>query len=527
MRRGLLAAGPALFLAVFFVWPVATILAEGLDRSTLSRVATDGGLWQVLWFTTWQAAISTAATVVVGVPTAFVFARYRFPGRRMMWAALVVPFVLPTVVVGVAFRTLLGRGGPLAGLGIDQHVAAIVLAHLFFNLAVVVRTVGSAWAHVPRSLEEAAASLGAGPARVFREVTLPAIRPALASAAVVVFLFCFTSFGVVLLLGPPGTSTLEVEIYRQTAHLLDLPTASALAAVQLVATSALLATYLALDARRRRVPALAAAERRAPRGRAVPMVAGVIAFTALLLGAPLVSLVVRSFSVGPGWGLAWYRSLVSGAGASTRDIDLVATFGRSVACGLAATGLALALGGAATAVLARGRARLLDLAVMIPLGTSAVTLGFGFLLALDTPPLDLRGRWVLVPIAQGLVALPFVVRVLLPATRAVDPRLRQSAAVLGAAPRRVWREVDLPLLSGAARVAAAFAFAVSLGEFGATVFIARPESTTMPIAIARSLARPGPANLGAAMAMSTVLMVVTVAAVALVDRRSASTVAGF
>ena len=82
---------------------------------------------------------------------------------------------------------------------------------------------------------------------------------------------------------------------------------------------------------------------------------------------------------------------------------------------------------------------------------------------------------MLVPIAQALVAIPFVVRAVVPVLRAIDPRLREAAAMLGASPARVWREVDLPIVARAALVAAGFAFAISLGEFGATLFIVRPD----------------------------------------------------
>ena len=131
---------------------------------------------------------------------------------------------------------------------------------------------------------------------------------------------------------------------------------------------------------------------------------------------------------------------------------------------------------------------------MLPLGTSAVTIGFGFLITFDEAPLDLRGSWMLIPLAHALVATPFVVRAVLPVLRAIDPRLREAASTLGAAPGRVWWEVDRPLLARAALVGAAFAFAVSVGEFGATAFLARTGDPTLPIAIVRLLGRPGAAE---------------------------------
>jgi ABC-type spermidine/putrescine transport system permease subunit II len=117
-----------------------------------------------------------------------------------------------------------------------------------------------------------------------------------------------------------------------------------------------------------------------------------------------------------------------------------------------------------------------------------------------------RGREWLVVLAHTLVALPFVVRSVLPALRSIHPRLHEAAALVGASPWRVWREVDLPIVARAVLVGAMFAFTVSMGEFGATSLIARPERPTMPIAIYRFLGRPGAANYGQALAMSTLLM---------------------
>ncbi len=246
VTRVLLLAVPLAFLGVFFVYPVASIIGRGLtpggtlDLSPIGAVVTDSQLRGVAWFTIWQATVSTALTVLVALPGAYVFARYEFRGKRLVRAAVLVPFVLPTVVVGSAFLALLGEGGPLGFLGLDQSLAAILVAHVFFNYAVVVLIVGGLWAHLDPRQEDAARVLGAGRWQTFRSVTLPALRPAIAAAAAIVFLFTFTSFGVILILGGPGYSTLETEIYRQTVQFLDLPQAAALSIVQLAAVFAVL-----------------------------------------------------------------------------------------------------------------------------------------------------------------------------------------------------------------------------------------------------------------------------------------------
>ncbi|MEU1261984.1 iron ABC transporter permease [Streptomyces cellulosae] len=528
-RLGLMAV-PAAFFAVFFAYPVAAIVARGLKTDggwqfgRIADVLTQSDIRQVLWFTTWQALVSTALTLVIALPGAYALARFDFPGKQVLRAVITVPFVLPTVVVGTAFMALVGRGGlldELWGVRLDTTVWAILLAHVFFNYAVVVRTVGGLWAQLDPRQEEAARMLGASRFTAWRTVTLPALAPAVTAAALMVFLFTFTSFGVVQILGGPAFSTLEVEIYRQTADLFDLSTAAVLTLIQFVAVGAILALHAWTVRRRETALRLvdASVTARRPRGAGQrALLAGVVATVVVLLLLPLAVLVQRSFG---GAGLAYYRALTEADG----GVFLVApieALGNSLSYAVAATVIAVVIGGlAAVALTRRDAGRLVrgfDALLMLPLGVSAVTVGFGFLIALDEPPLDLRASWILVPLAQALVGVPFVVRTMLPVLRAVDVRLREAASVLGASPWRAWREVDLPLVRRALLIAAGFAFAVSLGEFGATVFIARPDNPTLPVAVARLLGRPGDLNYGQAMALSTILMIVCAVALLVLER---------
>jgi thiamine transport system permease protein len=242
----------------------------------------------------------------------------------------------------------------------------------------------------------------------------------------------------------------------------------------------------------------------------------VLAVSLGALGLPPAALVERSLATPDGYGLEFYRLL--GEEATALLVPPWRTLVHSLVFASAAAALALTLGALVALASVRTRARWLDAVAMLPLGVSAVMLGFGFVLAFRDPPLEFRDELWLVPVAQALVAAPFVVRTIAPALRSIDQSLRDAAAVLGASPSRVWREVDLPLALRAVGVAAGFAFAVSLGEFGATVFVARGDYPTLPVAIFRFLGRPGAENVGQALALSVVLMVAT-AAVALVSDR--------
>ncbi len=530
MGRLGLAALPVAFLALFFVYPVVSILALGLapggvfDPGAVAEIVARPFVLETLWFTFWQAAVSTLLTVALALPGAYAFARFEFRGRRLIGALALVPFVLPTVVVGAAFLALLGPRSPL-GLRLDQSIWAILLAHVFYNYAVVLRIVGGLWSQLDTRVEDAARVLGASRLQVFRRVTLPLLGPAIASAASIVFLFTFTSFGVVLLLGGPRFATLEVEIYRQAAELLDLRVSATLALLQLGALGAMLLLYAAYQqsgGRRRIRMATDRSTRRPPRTRSERLfVGGNLALMAVLLGLPLAMLVERSLAAPDGYGLGNYVSLFDESARGALYVAPVEAIRNSLGFAAAATAVCLPLGLMAAAAIAARRDTLaasLDALVTLPLGTSAVIVGFGFLVSLGNLPVDLRVSPVLIPIAHALVGLPFIVRATVPVLRSVDRRLREAAAMLGASPARAWLAVDLPLVGRAALVGAGFAFAVSLGEFGATLFIVRPATPTMPVAIYRLLSQPGVLAFGQAMAMATLLMLLTAAAVVLFDR---------
>ncbi|HET8741138.1 MAG TPA: ABC transporter permease subunit [Gaiella sp.] len=506
------AALPLAFLAVFFAWPLVAIFRRSLVVDGALDVPVDvltaSSTWDVAWFTLWQATVSTILTLVAGLPFAWALARFSFPGRSMVEALVLVPFVLPTIVVATAFIALLPDG-------VERSVWAILLAHVFFNVAVVVRVVGAFWAGLDERLWDAAATLGAGPLERWRRLTLPLLAPALASAASIVFLFCFTSFGVIVVLGGVRYSTLETEIYNQAVRLFDLRTAAALALIQLAAVVAVVVVSGVLE---RRLGGARRRGRAAPRptGRRAGVVAAVVALSLGLLVLPPLALVVRSLQVGSGYGTDHFAALFDATPA------LLVTPWHAVLNSLlfatVAAAIALAVGVPAAISVARG-SRGLDALLMLPLGASAAMLGFGFLLAFADPPLDLRSSLAIVPLAQALVATPFVVRSLVPALRARDERLPEAAAVLGATPAQVRREIELPLLARPLAVAAGLAFAVALGEFGATVFVVRADWPTLPVAIFRFLGRPGADNVGTAMALCVVLMAL-VTVVALVSQRA-------
>jgi thiamine transport system permease protein len=502
-------------LLLFYAWPLGTLLARVLQPSSVSDTLGAPGIGRVLWFTAWQAAASTVLTLLLGFTPAYVLARYRFPGRRAALAMVTVPFMLPTVVVGAAFLALLPDS-------LHDTAAAVIVAHVFFNVAVMVRLVGAMWSVLPADLTAAARTLGAGPAQVLRHVVLPLLRPALWAAASVVFLFTFTSFGVVKLLGGSAHATLEVEIARRATTLGDVDGAAVLSVLQLLVLGAVV-WWSARWQRRAAVAFRGGVASRRPRSRTERRwVPAVVIATAVLMATPIVAMVARSFRLGGTWSLTAWRTLGANEvrpGISL-GVDPLASLAVSLRYAAVATLISVTLGGLASLAItaARRHGRLLDVGLMLPLGTSAVTIGLGMLITFDTAPVDWRAEWWLVPLGHALVATPFVVRSVVPVLRAIPPDQRAAATTLGASPLRAWYQVEVrrawrPLAAGAG-----FAAAISLGEFGATTFLTRAGRDSMPIAIDRLLARTGEVPRAQGFALAAVLFVVTAVVIVVADR---------
>lgn len=520
----LAAVVPLLFLTLFFLYPIATLVARGLggDIARLGEVLTEPRFLRIIWFTLWQALASVALTVVVAWPLTWAIANRRFAGRSLARVLVTIPFVLPTVVVAGAFIAVMDRFGLDRGSFQLRHtVLAILLAHAFFNVAVFVRTVGGYWSQLDRRAEEAARTLGASPLRAFVEVTFPRLRAAIVAALSIIFLFCFSSFAIILLLGGPRKSTIETEIYRWAVTRGDISTAAALSIVQIVAVVALVSANGWLTRRAGETRGLIVDRAVAPRSvRQRVSVVAAVATTGTYLGLPLLVLIERSLSTGDGVTLANYRGL--GERVRLLPISAIDAVVNSLLFAVVAAGLALIIGGLASIVIVHGAprvSRLVDLGMLLPLGVSAVTLGFGVLISLDRGVLDLRGSWWIVPITQSLIGIPFVIRSVVPVLRSINPRLREAAATLGANPAAVRREIDWRIGARALATGVGFSFAISLGEFGATTFVGRrPDLLTVPLAIERLLGTPGELLRGQAMALSVILMGVTALVVLLGDR---------
>jgi thiamine transport system permease protein len=549
----LLLALPVLFLVVFFYGPIANLLREGLTKDGafslefLWTVLTDDYFRHVILFTLWQALLSTLASIALGLPLAFILTHYDFPLKRVVRALTIVPFVLPAITVALGFALLFGRNGYLNQLlmnlfGLSEpplpimySLTGIVLAHAFYNAPIITRTVHAAWERLDPRYEESARALGASRFFVFKDITLPMILPGLLSGAALVFIFCFLSFPIVLSVGGGRFSTIEVEIYTRVVTRLDpqfvnYKIGAALALVGLVLSLAVTYLYLRLQGSLARQT-----EQLRPRPTA-PLFAGVrdllrpakllvwlyVLISVILFVGPVAAIVVDSLreetAEGARWTLRWYSYIFTpNYEALVGDSPLRAII-NSLSFGLGATAIAVPLGLIFAYVIARlhwaGR-RLFDTLLMAPLATSSIVLAFALLRAFNAPPLRLVGTATAVIIAHAVIIFPFIVRALVPILESLDVRLTEMARSLGAGRFRALRDIELPLVATGLIAGAVFAFALSLGEMSATLMLARPGLSTMPVAVYRFLSQH---SLGAPSAMSVVMIAVSAIAFILLER---------
>ena len=494
----------SLWLGVFLVAPVLTMVGGFVAPSDISRVLALPSTWRLVWFSLWQSAISVAVTLLVAAPVTWLIGLHRFRGRRILRATTTVGFLLPSVVVATAFLAVLPRS-------LHYTMFAVVIAHAYFNIAVVVRVVGARLELLDIQLINAARTLGAPPITVWRTIVWPLIRGAVAAAAAVIFLYCFTSFAVVRVLGGPRRSTLESDIALRAFGIGDIPAATVLALVQLVIVVSVIGVVRQFSGREQGLSRLAALPPTAVAHRQRVFACCVAIATATFVLLPIAALLWRSVQVGDTLSLAAWRTMY--------DSSLAASIWASARTALLAGVLGVALAVLTTLAVVRLGAigRLIDMFSIVALAVSPVTLGLGLMLTFDIGWFDWRAKWWFVALAHTLVAFPLAVRVLVPAWRTTPIGLHQAAAVLGAGELRRLVDIDLRRMRPAIVASLGLIIAVSLGEFGAASLMSRAGGETMPVVIARLLSRTGDLVRAQAFVLASLLVVVCIAALVLVE----------
>jgi thiamine transport system permease protein len=499
-----LAIIPATWFAIFFLWPTLHALISLTSWSAIKETLSSQSTWSVLWFTTWQALMSVIATFLIAMPITWILARFSFPGSRWVRGIVSTPFVLPTVVVAGAVMSLLPLRYQFGAHG-------IIIAHVLFNIAVVVRIVGSRWQTIAPDIANSARVLGASPIRTFWYVTLPLLRQATLNTALIVFVFTFTSFGVVAVLGGIRRRTIEVEIYTNAINLGFFDTAMILAILQLFAVGVvfLLTTVISRQKLTYSTTSfLRLPLREHPRQRS--LIAATAIFTTALIAFPFIALFIRSFRADNTWTLNAWRNLWNGS-LERVGLDIPSVITRSLLFAVATAIIAVPMAYvvASLSTYTRRGGSIMRACASLPIVISSVTLGFGIIVTFDQSPYAWRGETWLLPVIHALIALPLLVHLLVPVLQAVPDTQRDAARTLGASPFKVWWHIDARSMRTPVMSASALSFAVSLGEFGATTFLSRSSSTTLPIAISQLLGRPGTTLQASGFALAALLAIVT------------------
>lgn len=523
---------PMAFLLFFFYLPVFSVLSLGIWDGKLTLRYILGVLGNeyhrsVVVFTVIQALASTILTVLIGLPGAYIFANYSFPGKRLVKAVLTVPFVMPGIMVSLGFILLFGKGGLVSTLigrdpGIVYSWKAILLAHAFYNFPIVVRMVSSLWQRVNPHYEEMAMSLGAKGFTLFRKVTLPLISPAIFASAMLTFVFCFLSFSIPLILGGYRYVTIEVDIFSTVITLLDFRTGAALAAIQLLLSAIFMYLYLkAMEAYSKREEQRIMRVEKKLHFRSLFSMKGLgiivySVFVVVFILAPLFAVLYDSLRFNGHWSLEWYRRMFSPEYNPMFGTSTIGAIKNSLLFGFVTVAVSTGVGLPIAYFLNRWQFKgklVIDVLAMLPLASSPITIGLAYVKFFSTTPLYYT-FWI-IAIAHSIIAYPFVLRSVSTSLKKIKTNLREAALTLGAGEWKTFLRVELPLAMGGLIVGAIFAFAMSIAELGATYMLAPPKYTTMTIAIYKFL---GARQFGTASALSVLLMMVSTLGFLIIER---------
>ncbi|MDR1398369.1 MAG: iron ABC transporter permease [Treponema sp.] len=503
---------------VFFILPYSAALMGGGGRVLWENAS----IFKVALFTVQQAVLSTILALALGLPGAWLVSR-ESRASVFLRSVTAIPFAMPSILVVLGFVLFFGNSGwvnrffmAISGekegpLRILYRPEAIILAHGFYNFPLIIRLVGDGLNRARKAYGPAAASLGASPFISSLTVLLPLALPSLMAALLLVFLYSFTSFAVVLVLGGgPAATTLAVEIYRYARLSLDMQSAGALAGVETLIALTVFAAYLFFE-RKTRGLVSDIRDRSVEPGkqrRSLLMDAFLVLYglfmAALALG-PLVSVLVESLLYKPSRAafpvisLRWWRALGEQSVPALGRSLFLAFSSATVACVLGA----LAAGAAKLADLRKtghsAMPALIRLFVSAPLVSSGVVLGLGYLILYGRE--QSRSFWAVVMI-HAVTGLPFAFNAISEGLRSLPPSTLYAAEVSGASPLKALLTVAIPLSGRRLRSAWGFSAAISLGELNALLILGI-DYETLPLLIYRAT---GAYRYGTACAAGVLLM---------------------
>jgi thiamine transport system permease protein len=529
---------PFLVLLFFLVYPVVNVLIRGIiygPGSTLIEVLSSEITYRIFNFTIYQAALSALFTVLLGLPGAFLLTRFRFKGKSVVKAALVVPFILPPIVVVTGFLHMLGPYGIIDSIlmslinstesvfDLSTGLIGILLAHIFYNVPLVLLLVSSALERLDPDVEESAEILGASSFQKFQSIIIPQILPSVLAAAILTFLFCFMSFPIVLSLGKGRLNTLEVQIW-EAYRFSDFGEASTLGLIQILISFTLAFSYIRISKTNENTSGKTSFVKTysfSALSRKARLVIIIYLSTILILVAgPFISIFRAGFydPINNQFTFKGFNNLFSLESNGSGYAFINTMFYSSTATLLSVLfGIPLAY---AHSSHSKATSNFASILTLLPLGVSSITVAYGLMLVIAVPLGLTTNPWPLIIIAQTIIGLPFTTRAVEISLKNLDPNLLDQADLLGTSRLERFFFIELPLLAPGILVGAVFAFAMAIGEMSATLFIALPENITLTVAIYRYLNVRKFVEAGAA---SLVLIVICLISFIIIERISEST----
>lgn len=502
-------------MVVLFYWPLLSVFFLALGPEVAGMVHNEASVWPILWFTVWQALVSTAICLVIGIPGAYVLYRKSFRGAALLQSIITVPFMLPSLVIAIAVTEV----GAILG-GIDP-VIAIISANVFANYAVVVRNVGSQWQTLSKSTEEDSEVSGVGRFITTLKISLPQLKSSIRASSAIIMLYCASSYGIVLSLGGGRVNTLETAISISVLERLDFPHAALLALLQI---GFCLITFTVSRWGGTNplsfTPSISKSKRLDKRDAPAALFSFVV--ISLLIVVPILLVISKAFiSASGGFTLENFELLNTRGARDILNITFYEAGLNSLRNLLVATVVSVILGVLVASLLAeqsrqRHKTRIdffgvtLDAAFLLPIGVSSVVIGVGYLITLTGDLAWLRSSWILIPLVQSVFAIPLIIRIVYPSLLAVEANTREQAMTDGASGFQLFRNVDYPLLRPVMRTAIAFSALVSLGEFGVASLLTFADQSTIPVLMYQLISRPGAQNYGMALAVASILTLLTV-----------------
>ncbi|MCE7741969.1 MAG: iron ABC transporter permease [Candidatus Heimdallarchaeota archaeon] len=535
------------FLLAFFYIPIIRIFEYSFSSETenigliLKEIITDKVNLYALGFTFLQAFASTIICLILGLPAGYFLAKYDFKGKKLLINLLTVPFVLPPIVVLAGFLVTYGNSGwvntiwqsvtnsttPL--ISIFGTIEGVVLAHVFYNISVIIRLTIPAWESVDYDQVEVSRTLGASKYRIFRKIIRPQIMNSVIAASLLVFIYTFNSFAIVLKLANPTYKTIEVLIYRSVQVSHDYTQASFLALLQLILNSIVIILYIFFDRKSRQIAEGKESNLKTDRfqfrnqeWRKIVRNLGVIFFL-MLIGLftflPILAVIIRSFIPDKAGNSVFYgyQEFFSNKVVSVLNANPLTLLGNTLWIATISTLITLILSLLIVFIL-RSRYQsirryktsktesLISYLIILPMATSSITLATGVYLQYRGSAIFDSAVWVFIIVSHVIISVPFATRTILAAYNRIDVELMNVASTLGASRSRVFRKIVFPMIYKGIIVGGLFSFAISLGEFGATYFLARDEFKTLSIGIYDSISSQ---TLQIPLAMASLLIIIT------------------